>query len=320
MGNNNTISAGKFSADVNPNEPLKQHESPRTAVLQSKVTPPAIPLRYPPGLARQESLTQSIRSVCGPGKNLTIVRKLNEGAQGTVFIVNNEKNIDFAAKTFKTHSNEVAIYEVLGNDHKGWAQSYGSHPLRITPGQPPVQALVTEFVEGPTLEDYVVILHGSNLPFKERRDIAQHLSIELRQALLHSAGRGIEHNDIKPWNLIVDRHSGRLVVLDLGSAIQHASKPRNADSRNPGSGLYPNDAKALMDICTLLFPEPETETISNSTISQDLGMHFSQSPTVFSNNFFAAPRSTNINLKFFDPNNIDQRSTVSKLLQLFIRS
>jgi hypothetical protein len=69
---------------------------------------------------------------------------------------------------------------------------------------------VMQFVDGPTLQQE--ILSGRSVP----EALARAVIGEVASALAAAHARGVVHRDIKPANIVLDRETGRAVVLDFG--------------------------------------------------------------------------------------------------------
>ncbi len=70
---------------------------------------------------------------------------------------------------------------------------------------------VMEYVEGPTIKDYL----DQNKTFEEKE--ALRIVLAIAEALKHAAGRGLIHRDIKPENVILTKQ-GDVKLADLGLA------------------------------------------------------------------------------------------------------
>src|SRR5262245_45870589 len=73
-----------------------------------------------------------------------------------------------------------------------------------------LQALVLEYVEGPTLDDRIA---SGTLPLADTLDIAR----QIADALEAAHDRGVVHRDLKPANIKV-KPDGAVKVLDFGLA------------------------------------------------------------------------------------------------------
>ncbi len=82
--------------------------------------------------------------------------------------------------------------------------------------------LVTEFVEGETLE--ALVQREGPLPFDE----CVRLTIQVVKALDYAHSQGVIHRDIKPSNLLIDE-SGVLQVVDFGLAKRNVSNVADAE-------------------------------------------------------------------------------------------
>ena len=94
----------------------------------------------------------------------------------------------------------------------------------------PVEALVLELVEGPTLAER---LAGGPLPLDEARAVAMQIAAALEAA--HE--RGIVHRDLKPANVKV-RPDGTVKVLDFGLAKAWEPPSSEHDRRLGLADLY----------------------------------------------------------------------------------
>ena len=73
--------------------------------------------------------------------------------------------------------------------------------------------MVIEYIEGPTLSEYVRKDHGGSLPLGETLRIMEDLS----SALGYAHSENMQHRDIKPSNVMMDKGS-RAVLTDFGIA------------------------------------------------------------------------------------------------------
>src|SRR5262249_41876802 len=100
--------------------------------------------------------------------------------------------------------------------------------------------LIMEFVDGSSLQD-LVSAHGPLEPVR-----ASHYMAQAAAGLQHAHEAGWVHRDIKPGNIVVDRH-GVVKLLDLGLARFFW---------DPGDGLtHRFDDKAVLGTADYLAPE-----------------------------------------------------------------
>lgn len=90
--------------------------------------------------------------------------------------------------------------------------------------------IVMEFVDGQTLKE-MIREQGRINP-----DVALRMTIRILAAVDHAHRNGIIHRDIKPQNIMVDRH-GRVKVADFGIARLKASQTTRIDGENGASAL-----------------------------------------------------------------------------------
>ncbi|MBX3451124.1 MAG: protein kinase [Planctomycetaceae bacterium] len=171
------------------------------------------------------------------------------------------------------HPNIVRAYDV---DHQ-------------TDNETEIHFLVMEYVDGMSLQEYVV-KHGP-LPFRD--------SVEyIRQAALglsHAHKAGLVHRDVKPGNLLL-ANNGVVKVLDLGLArffddsdntdaltIRHDEKVLGtADYLSPEQALDSHTVDARADIyslgCTLYFMLCGHPPFTEGTLAQRLMAHQTKEP------------------------------------------
>ncbi|PIN70603.1 hypothetical protein COV93_00810 [Candidatus Woesearchaeota archaeon CG11_big_fil_rev_8_21_14_0_20_43_8] len=82
--------------------------------------------------------------------------------------------------------------------------------------------LVTEFVDGQTLEDYVS--HNGRLSSEECRSVA--ISVLAPLSYVHSSGNGLVHRDVNPKNIIIDS-DGLCHLVDFGVTKINADETMN---------------------------------------------------------------------------------------------
>ena len=73
---------------------------------------------------------------------------------------------------------------------------------------------VMEYIEGRTLKQY--LYEKGPLPLSEVLEIARQVASALEYA--HTQTPPVIHRDIKPTNIMIEDHTGRVVVLDFGIA------------------------------------------------------------------------------------------------------
>lgn len=148
---------------------------------------------------------------------LQLLRRLEHGGMGTVYLARDPElrrlvavkllapglradpiarrrfTREARAAASVSHPNVVTIYEV------------GTLPTSDTP------YLIMQYVDGPSLQEEVPDGH---IPEARARRIIG----EIASALAAAHVRGLVHRDIKPSNIVIDRQTGRTVVLDFGIA------------------------------------------------------------------------------------------------------
>ncbi|HET9387644.1 MAG TPA: protein kinase [Gemmatimonadales bacterium] len=157
-----------------------------------------------------------------------VLDKLGAGGMGEVYRARDTKlNRDVALKVlpdaFTHDTDRLARFQreaqVLASlNHPNIAAIYGFEESRSGgSSDPPINALVLELVDGPTLADRII---QGPLSIGEALPIAK----QIADALEAAHGQGIVHRDLKPANIKV-RDDGTVKVLDFGLAKALAPDP-----------------------------------------------------------------------------------------------
>jgi eukaryotic-like serine/threonine-protein kinase len=135
-------------------------------------------------------------------------------------------------------------------NHPNIAAIYGLEERRSSDGEPPIDALVLELVEGPTLAERIA---AGPLPPDEASAIAMQIAAALEAA--HE--RGIVHRDLKPANIKV-RPDGTVKVLDFGLAKAWEPQPsEHVDVSTPPTFTSPAMTGAGIILGTAAYMSPE---------------------------------------------------------------
>ena len=150
-------------------------------------------------------------------------RTLGEGGMGTVYLARDRQLDRLVAlkvlpESFAAHAD---LRERFLRETR-LAASF-SHP-NIVPvfaveEQPGLLAYAMGFVEGETVTERVQ--RTGPLPVRE----TVRLLTDVAYALAYAHARGIVHRDIKPDNIMLERESGRALLMDFGIARPMASEP-----------------------------------------------------------------------------------------------
>lgn len=96
-------------------------------------------------------------------------------------------------------------------------------PVHAVEEQPELLAFAMGFVEGESLAERV----ERNGPLTTRETVR--LLQDVAYALAYAHARGVVHRDIKPDNIMIERATGRALVMDFGIARRASTTPQAAD-------------------------------------------------------------------------------------------
>jgi serine/threonine protein kinase len=123
-------------------------------------------------------------------------------------------------------------------DHTAIARCHGLHDVDG------VLFLISEYIDGQNLLSHLA--EQGPLPWK----LAVELGLTATQALAYAHGRGVLHRDIKPGNLIIEKNSHKLKIIDFGIAKRESQDDTSVDLTSQGVmiGTYAYMAKeAFLD-------------------------------------------------------------------------
>jgi serine/threonine-protein kinase len=150
------------------------------------------------------------------GERYVIERELGRGGMGAVYLAR-DRRLDRTVALKVLPPEFAAVPELRERFLRETRLAAGfSHP-NIVPvfaieETDDVLAFVMGFVEGESLAARV-----SREGPLSRRD-AVRLMTDVSYALVHAHGRGVVHRDIKPDNIMIERATGRALVMDFGIA------------------------------------------------------------------------------------------------------
>lgn len=161
-----------------------------------------------------EALESELREALAPG--LQLINRMGQGGMGTVFLARDpalKRNV-----VVKVLSPELAHDPTARARFAREAESAAavSHPNVInvySVGELPrsgTSYFVMQHVDGPTLGEKFP--EGTAVP----EALVKQIIGEVASALAAAHERGLVHRDIKPNNIMIERDSGRAIVLDFG--------------------------------------------------------------------------------------------------------
>ena len=188
-----------------------------------------------------------------------ILAKLGEGGMGEVYRARDSRlNRDVALKVlpeiFALDAERLTRFKreaqlLASLNHPNIATIHGFEEGDSTaPGQPRLQALVMELVDGPTLADRIA--EGS-IAIDEALRIAR----QIAEALEAAHERGVIHRDLKPANIKLTP-TGQVKVLDFGLAkLMEQETLASAMSMSPTLSVQATNAGVILGTAAYMSPE-----------------------------------------------------------------
>jgi len=143
-------------------------------------------------------------------ENYKLIKKLGQGAFGTVWKGKNEKTDDSVAikiqpKSFLTEG-EKMILSTLKNE----CSNHNVLCMKDS-GTLPISLIVTEFLNGPSMQHIIRTRKGAT-----SLEQLQTFTRQLLDAVYYIHMKNIIHRDIKPENIMVSEDGSHLTLVDFG--------------------------------------------------------------------------------------------------------
>ncbi|MFI5399274.1 MAG: protein kinase [Candidatus Binatia bacterium] len=210
--------------------------------VRASVKPPdAVTLRVQTATTSEkptaEALLQELQEALAP--QILVLKELGAGGMGTVFLGRDPALKRLVA--IKVLNRDVASDESARRrfEREAEAAAAVAHPNVVSIYQigalpkSGVAYFVMQFIEGKTLSDEFPP-ETPAAPSQTRRIIG-----EVASALAAAHAKGLVHRDIKPANIMIDRDSGRTVVLDFGisAVLEQRKQPSDPKLTATGSSI-----------------------------------------------------------------------------------
>jgi hypothetical protein len=202
-------------------------------------------LLHPPAPIR--SMTDPIleRLAAATAGRYEILRELGRGGMGAVYLARDPGlDRDVAIKVLPP---EFAVQHTLRERFVREAKLAASlsHPniihVHAVEEQGDLLAIVMQFVEGETLTERI----ARSGPY-DAADCARLLQ-DVAWALGYAHGRGVVHRDVKPDNLLIERGTGRPMILDFGIARQVEASGLTEVGQSIGTPHYMSPEQAAAE-------------------------------------------------------------------------
>ncbi len=200
------------------------------------IRPPAL---FPLADPLRDSLE---RAVSG---RYTVVRELGRGGMGAVYLAQDVAlDRPVAIKVLPT---EFAVQPTLRERFVREARLAGSlsHPniihVHAVEEHGDLLAIVMQYVDGETLLQRVARAG----PY-DPQDLARLLQ-DIAWALGYAHGRGIVHRDVKPDNLMIERGTGRTLIMDFGIARKEQATTLTEVGQSIGTPTYMSPEQAAAE-------------------------------------------------------------------------
>ncbi|MBL8998066.1 MAG: serine/threonine protein kinase [Gemmatimonadales bacterium] len=175
----------------------------------------------------------------------TVVRELGRGGMGAVYLAN-DLTLDRQV-AIKVLPPELAVQPTLRERFVREAKLAASlsHPniihVHAVEEQGDLIAIVMHYVDGESLSERVARAG----PFSPA-DCAR-LMQDVAWALGYAHGRGIVHRDVKPDNLMIERGTGRVQIMDFGIARQERASSLTEVGQSIGTPHYMSPEQAAAE-------------------------------------------------------------------------
>lgn len=217
----------------------------------------------------------------------SIERELGRGGMGAVYLARDLKlQRPVAVKVLPPElAAEPALRERFLRETR-LAASF-SHPnivhVHSVEDHPDVLAFVMGFVEGETLSERVA--RTGPLPADQVVRVMQ----ETAWALGYAHARGVVHRDVKPDNIMVERVTGRALVMDFGIAQQQSNPGLTQAGLSVGTPQYMSPEQAVGETldprsdlyslgCTMYHAAVGRPPFAAEAAHQLLAMHLTRAP------------------------------------------
>ncbi|KAF2218199.1 kinase-like domain-containing protein [Elsinoe ampelina] len=196
------------------NAPQQQHNA---ASIQNIMNPPQAENNFPNGTIYTQTVTNPVRETKGKYtlQDFIIQRTLGTGSFGRVHLVQSKHNQRFYAVKVLKKAQVVKMKQVEHtNDERRMLQKV-KHPFLITLWGTFQDSknlyMVMDFIEGGEL--FSLLRKSQRFP----NPVAKFYAAEVTLALDYLHSHNIIYRDLKPENLLLDRH-GHLKITDFGFA------------------------------------------------------------------------------------------------------
>lgn len=175
----------------------------------------------------------------------TVLRELGRGGMGAVFLAH-DLSLDREV-AIKVLPPELAVQPALRERFAREAKLAASlsHPniihVHSVEERGDLLAIVMAFVDGETLTERIARAGPYDAP-----DVAK-LVQDTAWALGYAHARGIVHRDVKPDNLMIERGTGRALIMDFGIARQERASNLTEAGHSVGTPSYMSPEQAAAE-------------------------------------------------------------------------
>lgn len=172
----------------------------------------------------------------GLGSQYEIIQKLGEGGMGIVYLAK-DSMIQRLVAIKQLHRNAGSEDESLGERFQAEALALAklnhpniTHLYSFIPKED-TYWMIMEYVEGKTLEDWLVVHKKITHP------LAASIAVQILDGLDHAHRKGIIHRDIKPANVMINEE-GEVKIMDFGIARMRNAQRITRHGKSVGTLEY----------------------------------------------------------------------------------